>query len=175
MTGSSGTDNSDMNTTGIIATRALALTVVLATAWLLWSGLYKPLLLALGAFSCAMVIYMSFRMQLFGYSVFTPSFGWRLLGYWLWLGKEVVKSSLLVSRIVLSPRLPISPTTAQLDAKSRHPVDLATLGNCITLTPGTLTLRIRDGRLTVHALTREVAEDLMNGEMNRRVARLREN
>jgi multicomponent Na+:H+ antiporter subunit E len=159
---------------GTIAVRALALASVLVAAWLLWSGLYKPLLLALGAFSCALVIYLSFRMRLFEYSVFTLRFGWRLLGFWGWLGKEAVKSSLLVSRIVLSPRLPISPTVTELDGASRHPVDLATLGNCITLTPGTLTLRIRDGRLTVHALTSEVADDLLDGEMNRRVARLRE-
>ncbi len=160
--------------TGTIAIRAAALTAVLAVAWLLWSGLYKPLLLALGAFSCALVVYASLRMRLFEYSVFSVRFGWRLLGYWAWLGKEVVKSSLQVSRAVLSPGLPISPTVAELDAESRHPVDVATLGNCITLTPGTLTIRIRDGRLLVHALTREGAEDVMGGEMNRRVARLRE-
>ncbi len=157
-----------------IAARAAALATMLAAAWLLWSGLYKPLLLALGAFSCALVIYVSLRMHLFEYSFFTLKFGWRLLGYWAWLGKEVVRSSLQVSRAVLSPQLTISPTVAEFDAVGRHPVDIATLGNCITLTPGTLTIRIRDGRLLVHALNREGAEDILGGEMNRRVAALRE-
>ena len=160
--------------TGPMAARMAALAAVLAAAWLLWSGLYKPLLLALGAFSCALVIYACWRMRMFDYSVFTLRFGWRLLKFWGWLGKEVVKSSLQVSRAVLSPGLSISPTVAELDAASRHPVDVATLGNCITLTPGNLTIRIRDGRLLVHALTREGAEDVLDGEMNRRVARLRE-
>jgi multicomponent Na+:H+ antiporter subunit E len=68
----------------------------------------------------------------------------------------------------------MSPTVAEIEARSRHPVDLATLGNCITLTPGTLTLKVWDGRLMVHALTRDGAEDVLGGEMNRRVARLRE-
>ena len=161
-------------TTRDIAVRAAALSVVLAAAWLLWSGLYKPLLLGLGAFSCALVVYVSLRMRLFEYSFFTLKFGWRLLGYWAWLAKEIVKSSLQVTRAVLSPGLDISPTVAEVDAQSRHPVDIATLGNCITLTPGTLTMRIRDGRLIVHALTREGAEDVLEGEMNRRVAALRE-
>lgn len=156
-----------------MAARAAALAVVLAAAWLLWSGLYKPLLLALGAFSCALVVYASYRMRLFDYSVFSLRFGWRLVGYWAWLGKEVAKSSLDVSRAVLSPALPISPTVAELDAESRHVVDVALLGNSITLTPGTLTIRIRDGRLMVHALTREGAADVVGGEMNRRIARLR--
>jgi multicomponent Na+:H+ antiporter subunit E len=75
---------------------------------------------------------------------------------------------------VLSPGLTISPTLAEVDAAGRHPVDIATLGNCITLTPGTLTIQIRDGRLMVHALTRDGAEDILKGEMNRRVAALRE-
>jgi len=159
---------------GAIAPRVGALAALLAAAWLLWSGLYKPLLLGLGAFSCALVVYICLRMRLFDYSVFTPRFGWRLLRFWAWLGKEIVKSSLQVTRAVLSPALPISPTVAEVDALSRHPVDLATLGNCITLTPGTLTLRIRDGRLMVHALTREGAADVAEGEMNHRVAGLRE-
>lgn len=160
-------------TTGVIAARAATLAVVLAVAWLLWSGLYKPLLLALGAFSCALVVYAALRMHLFDYSVFTLRFSWRLIGYWAWLGKEIVKSSLHVSRVVLSPRLPISPTVADLEASSRHPVDVAMLGNSITLTPGTLTIRIRDGGLMVHALTRDGAQDVIDGEMNRRVASLR--
>ena len=161
-------------TTRDIAVRAAALAAVLAVSWLLWSGLYKPLLLGLGAFSTVLVVYVSLRMHLFEYSFFTLRFGWRLIGYWFWLAKEIVKSSVQVSYAVLTPGLQISPTVAEVDAKSRHPVDIATLGNSITLTPGTLTMRIRDGRLVVHALTREGAEDVLEGEMNRRVAALRE-
>lgn len=153
--------------------RVVALAVALVAGWLLWSGLYKPLLLALGAFSCALVLYVSHRMRLFEDTVFTPRYGFRLITYWAWLGKEIVKSSLQVTRAVLAPGLPISPTVAELDAESQNPVDIATLGNCITLTPGTLTIRIRGGRLLVHSLTREGAEDVLEGEMNRRVARLR--
>jgi multicomponent Na+:H+ antiporter subunit E len=170
----SSTGHGAPDATGHIAGRAATLAAVLAVTWLLWSGLYKPLLLALGAFSCALVVYIAVRMRLFRYVIFTPRFGWRLLGFWAWLVGQIFKSSIQVSRNVLSPGLPISPTVAEFDATSRHPVDIATLGNGITLTPGTLTLRIRDGRLMVHALNREGAEEVLDGEMDRRVARLRE-
>jgi multicomponent Na+:H+ antiporter subunit E len=146
---------------------------VLAATWLLFSGLYKPLLLGLGAFSCALVVYVALRMRLLDDSFFTLRLCVRLLGYWGWLAKEIVKSSFEVTRAVLSPGLPISPTVAELDSISRHPVDVAIFGNSITLTPGTLTIRIRDGRLIVHALTREGADALLDGEMNRRVGALR--
>ena len=153
--------------------KAALLALLLALAWLLWSGFYTPLLLGLGAFSCVMVIYLSHRMGLVDSDLFSGTVSLRLLGYWAWLAKEGVTSSLEVTRCVLNPRLPISPTVAEFDAHTDHPVDLAILGNSITLTPGTLTLQIRGGHFTVHALTESGADDLMSGEMDRRVSELR--
>jgi multicomponent Na+:H+ antiporter subunit E len=151
----------------------LVLLVPLVAAWLLWSGIYKPLLLALGLFSCLLTIYIKHRMDYFATDVFVMSFGRRLLGYWLWLGKEVVKSSLDVARIVLSPSLPISPQVVKIKASGKHPVDQAILANSITLTPGTLALDVHEGEIIVHALTRAGADELKRGEMDRRVAALR--
>lgn len=147
--------------------------VLLAVAWLLWSGLFKPLLLGLGAFSCALVVYLSHRMHLFDTHLFELRYLARLVRYWAWLGKEVVRSSIDVTRIVLSPGLPISPTVAEFDSECAEPADQAVLGNSITLTPGTLTLSIRDGHFTVHALTEAGARDIVDGEMDRRVRALR--
>jgi multicomponent Na+:H+ antiporter subunit E len=59
-----------------------------------------------------------------------------------------------------------------VDASSLDEFGQAMLGNSITLTPGTLTLQLRDGRLRVHCLTREGAAELADGEMTRRVAAL---
>lgn len=157
------------------ALRMLILGVLLAAAWLVWSGFFKPLLLSLGAFSCALVLYISHRMHLFDTEVYGLRFGLRLIRFWGWLGIQIVRSSIEVTRLVLNPRAPISPTVVEFEAGSSHPVDKATLGNSITLTPGTLTINIEGGRLTVHALTRRGAEQLLAGEMNRRVSALRRN
>ena len=93
--------------------------------------------------------------------------------FWVWLGREIVTSSLEVTRAVLSPKLPISPTVAEFDSRCDHPVDRALLGNSITLTPGTLTLSIDGRRFTVHALTESAAREIVAGEMDRRVGELR--
>ena len=154
-------------------TRMLVLLLPLVAAWLLWSGIYKPLLLALGIFSCLLTIYVKHRMEYFETEVFALRVGRRLLGYWLWLAKEVVKSSLDVARIVLSPSLPISPQVVTVKASCEHPVDQAILANSITLTPGTLALDVYKGEITVHALTAEGADELRKGEMDRRVLALR--
>ena len=154
-------------------TRAAFLAVVLMLAWLLWSGLFKPLLLVLGVFSSVLVVYLAHRMRLFETHAFDLRYLVRLLPYWGWLSKEILKSSLEVTRVVLSPRPPISPTVAEFDSKCEEPMDQAVLGNSITLTPGTLTLQITDGRFVVHALTESGARDILSGDMDRRVSSLR--
>ena len=68
----------------------------------------------------------------------------RLVVYWGWLGREILRSSLEVTRVVLSPKLPISPTVTEFESRCSHDIDRAILGNSITLTPGTLTLSIDD-------------------------------
>jgi multicomponent Na+:H+ antiporter subunit E len=151
----------------------LALLIPLIAAWLLWSGIYKPLLLGLGLFSVALTIYVKYRMEFFQTEVFTLRFG-RLIGYWLWLAKEVFKSSLDVARIIVTPSLPISPQVMTIKASCENPVDQATLANSITLTPGTLALDVYKGEITVHALTEAGANELRKGEMDRRILALRD-
>jgi multicomponent Na+:H+ antiporter subunit E len=157
----------------LLWSRLTVLGFLLATAWLLWSGLYKPLILGLGAFSCFLVLLVAKRMHLFDTDFFAWRFTTRLVRFWAWLGKEIIRSSLEVTRVVLSPKLPISPTVTEFEAQSDHPVDRVILGNSITLTPGTLTLRIDGQHFFVHALTEEGARDIAEGEMDRRVSRLR--
>jgi multicomponent Na+:H+ antiporter subunit E len=161
-----------MGTKSQTITRILALLALLVAAWLLWSGMFKPLLLGLGLLSCLLTIYVTHRMGYFDTDMFALRFGRRLLGYWLWLAKEVVKSSIDVARIVINPKLPISPQVVKIKASSMHPVDQAILANSITLTPGTLALDVYKGEITVHALTRAGADELLKGDMDRRVARL---
>ncbi|MEJ2255940.1 MAG: Na+/H+ antiporter subunit E [Woeseiaceae bacterium] len=150
---------------------ALALLVLLAAAWLLWSGIYKPLLLWLGAFSCALTVYIAHRVGFFerasGLHVIP-----KLPGLSIWLLAEIVKSSVEVVRLILDPKLPISPTVVYLDAEPEGSVGQVILANSITLTPGTVTLDVFEDRLCVHCLTREGAEALQAGDANRRIARV---
>ncbi len=155
--------------------RILLLLALLITAWLLWSGHFTPLLLAFGAFSCLLVGYLTQRMGYFDNEVFALRFGLRLFSYLAWLAKEVMRSGIEVARVVLDPRLPISPRVVEIKASADHPVDLVIFGNSITLTPGTLTLDVHRGVIKVHSLTQAGADDLLSGEMDRRVASLRKN
>jgi multicomponent Na+:H+ antiporter subunit E len=153
--------------------RILVLALLLIAAWVLWSGYLKALLLGLGALSCVLTIWIVRRMGYFDDETFAFHYDWRLLGFWAWLGREVVTSSFEVARVVLRRRVDVEPTLVDIDGSGLEPLDLALLGNSITLTPGTLTLDVHQGRLLVHALTPDGAAALQGGEMQRRVAALR--
>ena len=154
--------------------RVLLLALILAAAWLLWSGLYKALLLGLGGFSVALCLWLAHRIGAFAEpSPFATVV--RLPRLWGWLLIEIVKSSIDVARVILDPKLPISPSVVRFDTRCKGPVGQAILGNSITLSPGTVTLDVHEDSVTVHCLTKESARDLGSGELDRRVAAVTEN
>ncbi len=153
--------------------RVFSLSLLLIAGWLLWSGLYSPLLLSLGALSCVLTLYVVARMGYFDNETFAFNYGWRLLGFWTWLGKEIVASSIVVSKVILRRNIHVEPQIVEIDASDLDLVDQAVLGNSISLTPGSLTLDVHEGRLLVHAITPEVADELKQGEMLDRVRSLR--
>ena len=93
------------------------------------------------------------------------------LTYFPWLWWEIAKSAWAVSKLILNPRLPISPTMTQVVATQKTTVGVASYANSITLTPGTITTGVKGNVLTVHALTLEGALDLERGGMDARVSR----
>ena len=97
----------------------------------------------------------------------------KLIIYFLWLIKEVVKSAIDVSKIALSSKMKIEPLVLWFKADYDNPAARAILANSITLTPGTVTIDIYDsGVFSVHALNRDFAEGLLAGDMQKRIAKL---
>ncbi|MBX2857500.1 MAG: Na+/H+ antiporter subunit E [Cellvibrionaceae bacterium] len=147
--------------------------LALAAVWLLWSGIYKPLVMGLGAVSCALTVFLAQRIGFFNAP--TPLHILRRLPlYWLQLFIDVIKSNIDITRIILHPKLPISPVEVELVSQPQSSLGQVVLGNAITLTPGTLTLDINSGLLRVHCLTHAGAEELLAGDINRRTAELTE-
>ncbi len=146
------------------------LALMLAATWLLWSGHYTVLLLSFGVASCALAAFIARRMDALEGENHPIRLGPRIFTYIPWLLWAIFKANIDVARRVLSPKLPISPNIVRVDASEKTEFGQAIFANSITLTPGTVTLLVSDGIMTVHALTQESAADLETGEMNRRVA-----
>lgn len=152
--------------------RVTVLLVVLAGFWMALSGFFKPLLLGLGVLSCVFVAWITLRKSLVeAQSVLTQIYWVRWWRYNFWLVGQIIKASIDVSRRILDPRMPISPTVDKV------PANLPDMGkviyaNSITLTPGTVSINLTDDGIIVHSLTRENIEALHEGEMCRRVKEL---
>ena len=148
---------------------ALSLGLVLFVLWGLLSGHTEGWLLALGLASCALVVFIGWRMDVVDHEGHPIHLSWRVLQYWPWLFWEIVKANWDVTKAILKPRMNISPTVIHIDGGQKSEIGDVIYGNSITLTPGTVTIQLENGQLTVHALNREAAEALLTGDMGRRV------
>ncbi len=149
----------------------LSTIIILMIVWLLWSGLYKPLLIGLGIFSCLLSLWVARRTGFFRHTLELRAY-LRLPALWWWLLKEVVVSSIEVAKIVLSPSLPIQPELVELSSTEQTDSGKVILGNSITLSPGTVTIDVHEDRLLVHCLTASSAASLRSREVDHRVAQL---
>lgn len=151
--------------------RALGLIGLLFGFWLLLSGFFTPFLVAAG-FGCAVAVaLLARRMDVVDHEGQPMQLWLRALRYWPWLCKEILKSGWDVTRRILDPRLPISPTMVRFKPSQKTAVGLVTHANSITLTPGTLAIEVRPGEFLVHALTAEGAAGVVGSDMDARVAR----
>lgn len=148
----------------------ISLSLLLAVFWLLNSGHYNWLILSLGLLSIAIVVWVTHVMDVVDHESQPWHLTTRILGYNLWLLKEVMVASLDVSKRIWTGA--ISPTVIEVQASQKTDMGKVIFANSITLTPGTVSINIQDDIITVHALTREGARTLAEGEMDRRVSRL---
>jgi multicomponent Na+:H+ antiporter subunit E len=151
--------------------RYLSLAGFLFAFWIALSGHYTPMLVSAGLASSIVCVLAAIRMRAADAEGHPIEVFRGAVSYFPWLVVEIAKSAWAVTKIILHPKLPISPTMTAVRASQRSRVGVATYANSITLTPGTITVGVDGNKLTVHALVREGALDLEAGEMDRRVCK----
>jgi multicomponent Na+:H+ antiporter subunit E len=152
---------------------AFSAVVALFVFWVLLSGYFTPFLLAAGAGSAIAVVLFSRRMSVIDNEGHPLHLGWRtILFYWPWLCREIVKSAWDVTKRILHPDLPISPTLTRFRPTQKSTVGLVIHANSITLTPGTISVEVDHDSFLVHALSAEGAAGLAGSEMDRRCTAL---
>ena len=151
-----------------------SLGIVLYAFWILLSGYFEPFLLAAGAGSVLAVVLLSRRMRIVDREGHPIQMIAAVVLYWPWLAKEIAKSAWVVSRIILDPRLPISPVLVRFKPSQKSQVGLATHANSITLTPGTITVEATQDEFLVHGLTQASGAGVIDSEMDRRISKVEE-
>lgn len=142
--------------------------------WLILSGKFDPFHLTLGLISCLLVTFIS-------HDVLFPtakkregaSVVLRFTRYIPWLLKEIYSATLHVAYLALHPKMreKLDPHIIKFKSKLKKEMALVTFANSITLTPGTITIRIIDGEYWVHAISEKAAAGLP-GEMEKRIGKV---
>ncbi len=136
------------------------------------SGIFEPLILILGVFSCALVVAIAVRMDVIDHEAVPVHLTFNVLMYWPWLLWEIIKANIDVTKRVLG-FADISPTMVRIKATQKTDLGIVIFANSITLTPGTISIDVdEEGYILVHALSRDGTEGLEGGDMDRRVTEL---
>ena len=151
------------------------LIIGLSIFWLLLSGLWdNPLILALGAASVSLSTWIAMRIERdYAFKDRGLSILLKQHTYWPWLFIEIIKANISVLQCIWLPKkYPISPIIQTLAMAPESRIARTVYANSITLTPGTIAIKVRDNDVLVYALTKDSMVDLEAGEMGRRVHKL---
>lgn len=147
---------------------------VLFAFWLLLNGRWTTEVAVVGA-----VLSLLMYLFLWKFMDYSPRREAKLLlripkavCYLFFLIGEIVKSAFQTIRLIWSPRLETEPKLVSFETGLKTESGKVILANSITMTPGTITVDIRENRLLVHCLDDSFADGLEDSEMERRIRRL---
>jgi multicomponent Na+:H+ antiporter subunit E len=150
----------------------LALSVLLSVFWLINSGHYTPQLLFFMLVSVLFVAGLCQYMDVVDGESQPLSITFTLPIYLVWLAKEVVLANIAVARCVWQGNESINPRVIKVKANQKTDLGIVIYANSITLTPGTVSIDLEGDHIVVHAINENSANDLLTGEMDRRVCKV---
>ena len=146
--------------------------ILLLITWIVLSGLIDPFHIGLGVISSALVTWLSSDL-LFedrSKSILTRcKQALRLPLYLLWLLWQIVLANIHVLKISFSPNLndKIQPQLVKFRTGLKTDFQKYVLAQSITLTPGTVTLDIKDDVFIIHAISDHAAKGLVSSMAQR--------
>ena len=152
--------------------QVLALATALAGFWVLLSGYWLTLIVALGVASIVLCVFIAWRMDVIDHEGHPIHLTIPGLTYFPWLLKEIVLSNLTVAKAIFGDKNARHPQVLRVKASQSDALGQTVYANSITLTPGTVSISVDDGYITVHAFMDEPAEGLRSGEMDAKVCKL---
>lgn len=131
--------------------RYLATTGLLWLMWVVLTASFAVQELAVGLLVAALAALFTWRSPRFGGSVLMmpKRFLYAML-YIPYLVKEIAKANVDVARRVLGKKLLIKPGIVKVRTRLKSPLGRLILANSITLTPGTLSVDMRDEDFFIH-------------------------
>lgn len=145
--------------------------MVLLGLWLLLSGIYQPLIVGFGVVSVLIVIFVVKRMDALDEDrVALRLSPMEFLKYMLWLFVEIAKANWAVTKIIMSPQMPLRQHLFSVRHTQKSDLAQVIYANSITLTPGTITVETEPGHFLVHAVAYTDEDIDALADMDRRVS-----
>lgn len=153
--------------------------LILFAFWLILSGHFDAKYISIGVLSAGLVTFLT--NDLFHSALCYGERGetktrlvflqlWRFLAYLPWLLSRIIMANIQVAYLVLHPKMPIEPVLFLFQTKMRKGIAQVTLANSITLTPGTVTVNLENGKYIIHTLKPPLARELAEAKMQNKVA-----
>ena len=134
--------------------------------WMLLSGHFDPLLLSLGLFSVVLTVYLAHRMRILDHESFPVQLLTRAPAFFVYILVEIIKANVEVLKRILSrDEKAVSPLLQEYPLPQKTDLGRVIYANSITLTPGTVSVKLTRDQILVHALAPDFADDLATGEM----------
>lgn len=151
--------------------RTLLTALTLFALWLLMSGIYKPLIVWLGIASSLVAVIVVRRMDNAAgterLEIHLKPFA--TIKYWLWLMVEIAKANWAVTKIILSPDMPLNRHLFKVPYTQKTDLGQTIFANSITLTPGTISVEVDEDSFLVHAVSYSAGDIAALADMDARV------
>jgi len=125
--------------------------LLLLGIWLLLNASLSPVIVVAGiAVALIITVFFSARHPVFRDMKLNPKAISYFFIYLFVFTFELIKANFDVAGRVLSPSLPINPGIVEVKTRLKSKIGRLALANSITLTPGTLTVDIKEDSLFIH-------------------------
>jgi len=145
--------------------------VVYFFLWVIFNGRWTTEI-ALTGLAVAALVY-AFTCKFVGLS---PKKEWqalrkvpKALRYAGFVVKEIFKANMQVLHFIYSPRMEVEPQLRDFRTRLKTDGGKVALANSITLTPGTITVNVKEDAYLVHCLDSSMAEGLEDSEFEQKL------
>ena len=149
--------------------------VVLFLLWVVFNGKLNWEIAIFGAVLAAVVY--AFCCAFLGYNIRKEMAVIKripaILRYLWLLVREIFKSNLALIRIVYSRQIDVKPQLVTFKTPLKGALK-SILADCITVTPGTISVHSEGDNLTVHCLDQQFAEGIENLEFQQQLLQMKE-
>jgi multicomponent Na+:H+ antiporter subunit E len=136
--------------------------IFLLLLWIVFNGTFTLEILLFGIAISAVVFF--FLTKFMGYSVRKEiklicklPF---VIAYLFVLLEEIVKANIVCAGLIIKGNRKIEPALVSFASPLKSEMLNTVLANSITLTPGTISVSLKDGRFTVHCLDKSLYEGI---------------